>query len=144
MNRDLVYVNWTDGEFVKAKDAVAETSLPYVLTPKTLVYTTAHQKVVSLKELVRDTSATSVFGYAPFPAGVVPNVLTAAKEWRLSKAPPVMLQVAAAAAAQKLENTFAGFFVIVDPGKKMIQPVGWGLANRKQYSLKAMDDWKLD
>ena len=83
VNRDLVYANWTDGEFVKAK-------------------------------------------------------------WRLSKAPPVMLQVAAAAAAQKLENTFAGFFVIVDPGKKMIQPVGWGLANRKQYSLKAGDDWKLD
>ena len=84
-----------------------------------------------------------MFGYAPFPAGVVPNVLTAAKEWRLSKAPPVMLQAAAVAAAQKLENTFAGFFVIVDPGKRMFQPVGWGLANRKQYSLKAMGDWKL-
>ena len=98
---------------------------------------------MTLKQYVKNvqTTATSLFGYVPWPVGCMPNTFQVKQAWRLSA--PDSARLLGAAKDCFTADTFVGYIVSFDTAKKMIIPVGYGIVNMKQWIIRPEEEKEL-
>ena len=144
--KDFLYKSWTTGTFEKADQAVPGSTLEYSFTgPTALIYAREQQQVMTLKSYVKNVqpTATSIYGYQAWPVGCMPAAFQVKQAWCWTCPEPGVASLLEAAKKHASGDLFLGYVISFDSAKKMIIPVGFGAANIKQYSLKAMEEKEL-
>ena len=123
------------GEVALANGA-KEGAIPFTVEPGTLVWSTAHKSVYTLKNLVKDVypSAQSIIGYESFEMGKFPKELKEATPRVLALRDPHSFAIWQAVSGCK--NVKAMFVLRLEDGPKgRMVPSGMALVNVTQWTV---------
>ena len=136
----FTYKMWCSGSFVKAAEAPAGTpTLPWEVTPTTVVYSSETKKLLPAKKLIKDhfPEATSFFGYAPWLIREAPSAWKVKQPYQYAPGHDDNELLPVSAAAKTLSDTALAWVVKYDRTKGQLYPSHIGLFNVKQFSLQA-------